>query len=134
MSKNELIFRFLNKKDYKTICEWWKWWRWPIIPFEMLPETGFMIEKNEIPIVSAYLYLTNSTTAILEWIVSNPNYRENDRQEAIELLINEAEVFCKKMKYKHIFSIGKNKHLIKTHEKLGWQVDKRPSFEINKKL
>ena len=38
------------------------------------------------------------------------------------------------MKYKHIFSIGKNKHLIKTHEKLGWQVDKKPSYEIVKTL
>ena len=134
MSKNELKLRLITKKDYKTICKWWKWWRWPIIPFEMLPETGFVVEKNGTSIVSAYLYLTNSTTAILEWIVSNPNYRENDRQEAIELLISETEIFCERMKYKHMFSIGRNKHLIKIHEKLGWQVDKKPSFEINKKL
>ena len=33
-----------------------------------------------------------------------------------------------------MFSIGRNKHLIETHEKLGWNVDKNPSYEIMKKL
>ena len=34
----------------------------------------------------------------------------------------------------YMFSIGRSKHLMKTHEKLGWQVDKKPSYEIIKNL
>jgi len=135
--KNELKFRPLKKEDYETICKWWKWWRWPVIPREMLPDkgkSGFIVEKNNIPIVSAFLYLTNSTGALLEWIVSNPEYREDDRKEAIELLITNAEVVCKNMGITYMFSIGRSKHLMKTHEKLGWQVDKKPSYEIIKNL
>jgi len=135
--KNELKFRPLKKEDYETICKWWKWWRWPVIPREMLPDkgkSGFIVEKNNIPIVSAFLYLTNSTGALLEWIVSNPEYREDDRKEAIELLITNAEVVCKNMGITYMFSIGRSKQLMKTHEKLGWQVDKKPSYEIIKNL
>ena len=135
--ENELIFRPLKEEDYETICKWWKWWRWPIIPREMLPDkgkSGFIVEKNNIPIVSAFLYLTNSTGALLEWIVSNPEYREDDRKEAIELLITNAENVCKNMGITYMFSIGRSKHLMKTHEKLGWQVDKKPSYEIIKNL
>ena len=135
--KDKLIFRTLKEEDYETICTWWKWWRWPVLPKEMLPDNGkcgFMVEKNNKPIVSAFLYLTNSTVALLEWIVSNPYYKENDRKDAIELLINEAEKFCKGMNVTYIFSIGKNKHLMETHEKLGWHVDKRSSHEIIKKI
>jgi len=135
--ENELVFRPLKEEDYETICKWWKWWRWPIIPREMLPDkgkSGFIVEKNNIPIVSAFLYLTNSTGALLEWIVSNPEYRENDRKEAIELLITNAENVCKNMGITYMFSIGRSKHLMKTHEKLGWQVDKKPSYEIIKNL
>jgi len=135
--KNELKFRPLKKEDYETICKWWKWWRWPVIPREMLPDkgkSGFIVEKNNIPIVSAFLYLTNSTGALLEWIVSNPEYREDDRKEAIELLITSAEDVCKNMGITYMFSIGRSKHLMKTHEKLGWQVDKKPSYEIIKNL
>ena len=72
--------------------------------------------------------------AKLEWVVSNPKYREKDRKEAIELLINNIEYFCKNMGLKYIFSIGRNQHLIETHEKLGWSVDKKPSYEIIKKI
>jgi hypothetical protein len=135
--ENELVFRPLKEEDYETICKWWKWWRWPVIPKEMLPDkgkSGFIVEKNNIPIVSAFLYLTNSTGALLEWIVSNPEYREDDRKEAIELLITNAEDVCKNMGITYMFSIGRSKNLMKTHEKLGWQVDKKPSYEIIKNL
>tara|TARA_R110000737_G_scaffold65075_2_gene92876 strand:- start:960 stop:1370 length:411 start_codon:yes stop_codon:yes gene_type:complete len=135
--KDKLMFRTLEKEDYKTICAWWKRWEWPILPKEMLPdngECGFIVEKNGEPIVSAFLYLTNSTGALLEWIVSNPDYRNKDRQEAIELLLGGAEKFCKGLGVTYIFSIGRNKNLMKTHEKLGWHVDKKPSHEIIKNI
>ena len=37
------------------------------------------------------LYMTNSKAALLEWIVSNPEYRESDRKDAIILLIQAVE-------------------------------------------
>ena len=36
--------------------------------------------------------------------------------------------------YRYMFSIGRSKHLLETHEKLGWKIDKKPSHEITKKL
>jgi len=135
--ENELVFRPLKNSDYETICAWWKWWRWPQIPREMLPDNGkggFIIEKNNIPIVACFLFITNSKGAKLEWVVSNPNYKEKDRKQAIETLINKVEKFCKDIGCKYIFSIGRNKHLIDTHKKLGWLVDTTPSYEIIKTI
>ena len=135
--ENELVFRPLRKEDYETICKWWKWWRWPAIVRTVLPDNGkggFMVEKNNIPIVSGFVYISNSEMAMLEYVVSNPKYREKDRKEAIELLITNAETVCKNMGITYMFSIGRSKNLMKTHEKLGWQVDKKPSYEIIKNL
>jgi hypothetical protein len=135
--EDKLIFRPLKEEDYETICKWWKWWRWPIIPKEVLPDngkSGFMVEKNNVPIVSGFLYLTNSNVILLEWIVSNPNYKDKDRKEAIKLLINSVEDLCINMEAKWVFSIGRSKHLIKIHEELGWTVDKKPSYEITKNI
>ena len=135
--ENELVFRPLKEEDYETICKWWKWWRWPVLPKTALPDNGkggFMVEKNNIPIVSGFLYISNSEMAMLEWVVSNPEYREKDRKEAIELLINCVELNCSAMGFKHLITLGRNKHLIETHEKLGWHVDKKPSYEIIKNL
>ena len=93
-----------------------------------------MVEKNNIPIVSGFLYLTNSKGAMLEWVVSNPDYKDKDRKQAIEKLLVDVESFCKSINIKYIFSIGRNKHLIDTHKKLGWHVDKKPSYEIIKNI
>ena len=135
--EDKLNFRTLKEEDYETICAWWKWWRWPVLPKDMLPDngkSGFMVEKNEVPIVACFLFLTNSKGAKLEWVVSNPEYKKNDRKTAIEMLINGAENTCKDLGYKYIFSIGRNKHLINTHKKLGWFVDKKQSYEIIKTI
>ena len=104
---------------------------------DFLPDNGkggFMVEKQDQPIVAGFLYTTNSNAALLEWIVSNPKYREDDREKAIELLIEGAESVCKKQGIKYIFSIGRNKHLINTHKKLGYQIDDKPSYEITKQI
>ena len=133
----DLVVRNLKKDDYDFIAKWWRWWRWKVIPREMLPEngmSGLMVEKNNVRIVSCFLILTNSKVAIMEWVVSNPYYKEKDRKYAIELLIQTAEEYCIGLGFNHVFSIGRNKHLIETHEKLDWTVDKNPSYEIMKKL
>ena len=102
-----------------------------------LPENGtggIMIEKNGQPIVAGFIYETNSASILLEWIVSNPDYRDGDRQQAVEMLIIEAEKRTKELGYSYMFTIGRNKNLIETHRKLGWHVDDKPSHEIIKKL
>ena len=137
INKDKLIARNLEESDWDTLVGWWKWWRWTIMPREFLPENGtggIMIEKNNVCVAAGFLYTTNSKVIILEWIVSNPEYKQKDRKKAIELLITEAENKTKELGYKYMFSIGRNKLLIETHKKLGWFIDNKPSYEITKKL
>jgi hypothetical protein len=103
----------------------------------MLPENGtggFMVEKNNKPIIAGFLYTTNSKVAWVEWVVSDPDYRESDRKQAMELLINGIENVAKNSGFKVILSIGRSKGLIETHRKLGYTIDKNPSYEISKKI
>ena len=130
--------RKLETSDWGTLVKWWDSWpEWTAPPKTFLPENGtggLIVEKDKQPIVAGFLYFTNSQAVLLEWIISNPEYRNVDRQEAIELLINVAEEICKKQGQVHMFSIGRNKHLIETHKKLGWSVDSKPSHEIIKNI
>ena len=134
----ELNIRRLKEEDWDTLVSWWKVWpEWEVMPKDFYPDNGtggFMVEKDNKSIVAGFVYLTNSKGALLEWIVSDPDYREADREHAIQLLINGAENVCKGLGYKFMFSIGRNKKLINTHEELGWHVDKNPSFELVKTL
>ena len=120
------------------LCSWWEAWpEWVNPPKDFLPDNGtggLMVYKEDTLIVAGFIYYTNSKGALLEWIVSNPNYKEIDRKSAIELFINAAEDVCKANGVKYIFSIGRTNSLIETHKKLGWVVDKKPSYEIVKKI
>jgi hypothetical protein len=130
--------RTLTEQDWDTLCNWWEAWpKWVNPPKSFLPDNGkggFMVEKDGKPICAGFIYLTNSDAVLLEWIVSDPEYRENDRKDALELLITGAEAACKEIGKKHMFTIGRNRHLIDTHKKLGWSVDPEPSHEIIKKI
>ena len=132
---NKLIFRSFNNEDYAIIFEWWNWW-WGKnkgIEREVLPHDDYcyIIEKNDTPVASGFLYIDkNVPVGYLTFVVSNPDYKEADRKQAIALLINAAEEVCRSNGVKYMFSIGRNKSLIKTHEELGWKVDPSHSHEI----
>jgi hypothetical protein len=133
----ELKSRSLLESDWETLQEWWAKWKWPVVTKEMLPLNGLgglMIYKEDIPIVAGFLYLTNSSIAWMEWIVSNKEYKEADRKEALELLIVELEKVALSVGKNIIFSVGKNKSLINIHKDLGYTVDENASYEISKKL
>jgi len=129
--------RKLTESDYETLANWWKAWKWPPIEKDFLPDNGtggFVIEKEGIMIVAGFVYITNSKAVLLEWIISNPEYREDDRDMAITCLINTIESIVKEWGYKYIFSIGRTKALIDKHKELGYSVDEKASYEIVKIL
>lgn len=132
----ELNIRRLQESDWETLTKWWDAWpEWTNPPKDFLPDNGtggLMVEKNNTPIVAGFIYYTNSKVALLEWVISNPEYKDKDRKDAIELLINGVEEVCKLQGLKYLFSITSHKGLIETHEKLKWSVDKKPSHELTK--
>jgi len=134
----KLNIRKLEASDWSTLVKWWDSWpEWTTPPRSFMPDngtSGLIVEKNKEPIVAGFLYFTNSDAVLLEWIISNPEYRNKDRKEALELLITTAEGICKQAGKKRMFSIGRNKSLIETHKKLGWSVDPDPSYEIIKNI
>ena len=133
----ELQVRELKESDWEVLCSWWKWWRWPEMNRDLLPSNGLgglIVYKGDTPIVAGFLYLTNSKGALLDWIVSNPKYKEQDRSQAIKLLIDSCEQVAKVNGYNIIFSFTRNKSLINIHEDLGYTIDSMPSYEISKKI
>ena len=138
---DNINFRSFKEGDYETCCEWWKWWwkRTGLNPVQraLLPdnERCFIIEKNGVPIAAYFLLVFEfRLVAFTTYLVSNPEYKDNDRKEAVELLITTAEEFVRQSGKSYIFSIGRNASLIETHKKLGYSVDPKPSHEIIKKI
>ena len=136
--KKEYNIRPVIVEDYATLIKWWESYDHIEVPeSHMLPNGGlggFVVEREGRLLAAGFLYFTNSTAVLLEWIISNPEYKNKDRTKAIETLIESAEIFCKKNNKKYMFSISKNKSLTEIHKKLNWFVDEKPSYEITKKI
>jgi hypothetical protein len=126
-------FRMLEPTDYNALVGWWKWWRFPSPPRDFLPENGcggIMVSKDGINICSGFLFLNNSKICWLEYIVSDPKYKENDRKEAIEYLIDTLCQIAKNRGYKAVFTSLKSENLIKRYENVGFQIGSKNTTEM----
>lgn len=117
--------RALKEEDYDhLLIKWWKDWRWTAPLRDFLPENGLggvMIEENGIPVVAGFLYLTNSSVAWIEFIISNIEYKDRaKRKEAIELLIFHLCQVADSCGKKYIYTSVKNKSLKESFEAVGF--------------
>lgn len=133
----ELKLRSLQESDWEVLLSWWKAWGWPDIEKDLMPLDGLgglIVEKQGKPIAAGFLYLTNSKVAWTEWIISDPEYREEDRKKCLGMVVEGLENVAISAGYKIILSIGRNKGLLSIHKELGYTVDDDPSYEISKKI
>lgn len=120
-----LHVRSLTSEDYsENLVKWWNDWKWTAPPREFLPENGlggFMVCDEDYPVVAGFLYITNSSVAWMEFIVSNIEYRHKEnRKKAIRLLILTLEELAKINGKKYIYSSLKSEPLINAYMDCGF--------------
>lgn len=134
----EFNVRLLQEGDYENTLEgWWEDWKWTAPPKESLPKNGlggFMISKGEVDVCAGFAYFTNSNLAWCEFIVSNKQYKDKDRNDAIELLINTIVEACKNAGYKTIFTSVSNENLINKYQNCGFIKTQEGATEMIKFL
>jgi hypothetical protein len=127
--------RVLNDKDYDVLCEWWKWWRFSPPPKDMLPSNGLggvMVQKDGVDVCAGFIYKTDSFTCLIEYVVSNPLYKNEDRKKCIEYLINVLTGIGKNYGYKYAFATMKNPTMIKSYESCGYKKGSTDCTELIK--
>ena len=143
----ELQVRKIQEKDWDLFPQWWNDWKTDPFPRDFLPGAfqigedeehkegmgGFVVCKGDDPIAAMWLYLTNSKTAIPAVVVSDKYYKDTDRSDALQLLVNFTTDFAKDMGYKYSFAWAKEGKVLKYYEAAGWYKDESPSFELIKR-
>lgn len=128
---------WLKFEDYEQLVEWWKQWKWSPPTREMLPDNakgGIMVSKNGINICAGFIYNTNSSIAWCEYIVSNQEYREKDRKEALQELINAITEIARAGGFNVVFTSTNNVHLLKRLDECGYVVGDTGVTQLIKKL
>jgi|10_taG_2_1085330.scaffolds.fasta_scaffold72725_2 hypothetical protein len=133
----KLNIRRLKETDWDTLENWWSFHFNTIPNKESFPDNGIggiIVENNNIPVCMCFIYSTNSKVAFLEWILSNPEYKEDDRSELIDIMLVAAEKIIKQQGYKYIFGFTTKKRLAERLEKLGHIITNENSYEVVKSL
>lgn len=115
--------RWLEESDYEELCRWWKAFRFPAPLQSMLPDngrSGVMVSKGDVNVCAGFLYYTNSAFALCEYVVSNFDYKEPDRKEALRVLFDTIEALAQMEDVKLLFSTVRNRPLINKMEEFGW--------------
>lgn len=129
--------RRIEEKDWEFIPDWFQSQGWDMMPRDCYPGNGLdgmMITKDDKPIACGWTYLSNSAISWIEFILADPEYREEDRDEIIEYTIKSLMDISAAAGRTVGFTVCKHKKLIKKFEKLGWIKDPNPSVELYSKL
>lgn len=118
-----LTARQITSNDYPMLVGWWQGHGWPVLPPDLLPSTGLVIEQSDgKPAVAGFLYLTNSAFCVLEWIVSDPLCQKEIRGEAVNLLLSTMIKWCEELGCKAIYSSLDRPALIERYKAHGFEV------------
>jgi len=136
---NKLLSRKIKKEDWSTLEKWWRYWlNSDAPPKDYLPSDGtggIIIEDNGEPVIAGFIYQTNSKVAIIEGVVSNPNYRgKQKRDKSLEVLVACLYEATKLIGCKYIFAMTDNKKIINLGIKLGGRLDDKPTYLLTKIL
>jgi len=123
-NKMKFDVRKLNESDYEEILlKWWKDWGWEAPPKDFLPldgTGGIMVSKDEKNICAGFVYMTNSKVALTEFVISSKEYKEDDRIDAIQFLIESLAMVAEQGGAKYCHVILKNKSLISKYKASGY--------------
>ena len=122
---DSLDIRLLKDTDYQEILVgWWKDWGWEAPAKDFLPEDGkggLMVMDGDEPVCAGFTYVTNSSVAWVDWIISSKTYRKKpQRKEAINLLIETLTNVCKNSGSKYCYALIKNQSLVNIYKELGY--------------
>ena len=117
-----------SSQDYPTVAQWWIDHGWPVLPPEALPKTGTIVFIDDKPICAAWLYCTDSSLSLLEWVVSNPETNFDERGAALDLLF---PTLLSKAQDKIVCGFSNNPRLVERYKKHGFKLgDEKMDFLI----
>ncbi len=116
---------------YQTAVNWWKGNNWPSIPEKDLPTLGFVSFYDETPVAVAWLYQTDSAYCLLEWMVSNPEFREKEtRGKAIDGLLHAMLDAASKLGFTKVFTSTRAGKYVSRLEAQGFAVTEKNMINL----
>lgn len=105
-----------NSDHYEMLCHWFIKRDLPIPKKEMLSDLGLVVNNTAI----GFLFKTNSKTAYIDNIVTNPSMLSLERDNALKILLGDLILAAKKAEYSIITMLSNTPDMDNRLFKLGF--------------
>ncbi len=114
--------------DYVTVSSWYVSRGIQAIPPQLLPQTGLLIYEGDTPLACAFLYKTDSSLALIDGLITNPNATDSlSRKEAMRLLLEELSTIAKEAGYSVLMAAPTHPNVGPFLESQGFTRDPAPT-------
>lgn len=117
-----LTVRPITLADEPILTSWWLMHGWEPVGSANWPKNGALASLDGRPLAAAFLYLTDSSMCIVEWVVANPLSDKIERRAAIDLVIGSLVKKAKELGYSFAYTNIVHKRLQKSFEANGFKV------------
>lgn len=114
--------RNYTPSDYATLCSLWTAQKWPSAPEAALPKTGRIALIGGQIAAAGFLYRTDSSLALLEWIIADPSLPAEARGEAVNAVLTTLIEAARSQGYAALFHMTSHKRLISRLQEHGFNV------------
>tara|TARA_Y100001936_G_C15956705_1_gene603296 strand:+ start:393 stop:788 length:396 start_codon:yes stop_codon:yes gene_type:complete len=116
-----MIVRKIFDQDILKINEWWRCHGWPPVNKYMLSSDGYLAEENGLGVAAAwYGKISNSKTALMEWMVKNPESNKEQTYKGFGLIREAIENQSKSDGFRILMTIIDHKNLKKFFSDAGY--------------
>lgn len=90
--------RPFEPSDYGDYATWFTGHGWGQAPsLDLLSNTGFLVYDKEGPLCAGFVYYTNSSITLLEWMATNPQRHGIRTVKAIKVLIDHVKLMISQL-------------------------------------
>jgi hypothetical protein len=120
-----MVVRPYTPEDYPLAASWWTDRGWGVIPEKFLSDIGLVAEQDGVPSAMIWLYPTNTSVLIAEWLISDPEASPLIRGKAVSALISKLDSVTK-ASGSFLMTFLQHPGLVRMFEKRGFTAEEKP--------
>lgn len=110
-----------RSSHYDALSKFWAQYGWEAPPEDVLPKQGFTAIDNGKIVGAAFVYLSCSGMALLDWVIVDKHALPFTRGRATHDVIEACREYAKSQGKRVLYTITANKSLIASYERLGFE-------------
>lgn len=108
-------------KHYPELSSFWSQYDWIAPSIDLLPRKGFVALNEGKIVAAAFVYMSCSGMAYMDWVIGDKNAEPLTRGKAVYKVVGACQDYAKEQGKQVLFTVTANQPLLKTYEKMGFQ-------------